>query len=204
MRSNNAQTDRDAPDIGQRLKTLRTERGLSLARLAEMTGISDATLSRVETGKSLTSAHNLYTLSKALNVDITAFFDEDAHPLRSGIRSISRKSAEQPIPTEHFLTQVFAGDLAHKRMHPSLNTVTKQRLEDVGGLSAHAGEEFLFVVSGSLVLHSAHYAPVLLEAGDTIYFDGSMPHAYLAQGDTPAEILVINTMNTQTQMGEDQ
>lgn len=204
MRTNNAVLDQDAPDIGQRLKTLRTERGLSLARLAEMSGISDATLSRVETGKSLTSAHNLYTLSKALDVDITAFFDEGAHPLRSGIRSVSRRGADQPIPTEHFMTQVFAGDLAHKRMHPSLNTVTKQSLEEVGGLSAHAGEEFLYVVSGSLVLHSAHYAPLLLETGDTIYFDGSMPHAYLAQGDTPAEILVINTMNTHIQTGDPQ
>ena len=192
----------EGPDIGQRLRALRLARGLSLAQLAAQSGISDATLSRVETGKSLTSAHNLYTLSRVLDVDITAFFDAEAHPLRAGIRSVSRAGEGGVVPTEKFLTRVLASDLARKRMHPAINTVTARSLDEAGGLASHPGEEFLYVISGQLVLHTAHYAPTLLGPGDTIYFDGSMPHAYAASGEGPAECLVINTVNAHSGTGD--
>ena len=189
-------TGPDPQDIGARLKKFRKERGHSLTTLGDLTGISEATLSRVENGQTLVSAHNLYALSKALNVDITALYEDSASPLRSGIRSISRSAAGHTIATQKFTSTVFGSDLANKKMHPALNEITACDLEEAGGLSSHDGEEFLFVVSGKLVLHSQHYAPLLLEAGDSIYFDGSMPHAYLSADKTPAHILVVTSIDT--------
>lgn len=180
------------PDIGANLRAIRLEKGLSLAVLAQKSGISDATLSRVETGKTLVSAHNLYTLGKALGVDITAFYAPEARPLRSGVRAITRQGQGHSVETDRFAALILAGDLSHKDMHPSINVITATHLDEVGGMTGHAGEEFLYVLEGHLVLHSAHYAPVLLEQGDSIYFDGSMPHAYLAAKGTKARILVVN------------
>lgn len=185
----------DASDlcIGAQLRALRQERGLSLARLAELTGISDATLSRVENAQTLVSAHNLYILAQALAVDITAFYAPAAQPLRSGIRAISRGGAGHQIDTARYAATILGAELAHKKMHPAIDLVSAQDLDAIGGLAAHAGEEFLFVLSGVLILHSAHYAPLRLEAGDSIYFDASMPHAYLSGEECPARILVINS-----------
>lgn len=190
-------TTPDVPDIGARLKGFRTAQGLSLAKLAQMTGISNATLSRVENGQVLVSAHNLYALSQALRVDITAFYAEGPSPLRAGIRSVARRGEGQQVSTNDFLSRVFASDLAHKKMHPAINTITATSPAAAGGLSGHAGEEFIYVVSGTLVLHSEHYAPLMLAPGDTLYFDAAMPHAYVATDAGPADILVITTTDPQ-------
>lgn len=183
-------------DIGKRLKQFRTDAGHSLATLASLTGISEASLSRVENGQVLVSAHNLYVLSQVLEVDITAFYAPTAHPLRAGIRSVSRRGGGEEISTERFLSKVYASDLSRKKMHPALNIISARTLEEAGGVSAHTGEEFLFVVKGKLVLHSEHYAPLLLEEADTLYFDGAMPHAYVCGSDLPAEVLVITTVDS--------
>ena len=183
------------PDIGPRLKSLRKERGLSLGRLAALTDLSEATLSRIENGQSLVSAHHLYIVSRVLDVDITAFFETASTRMRSGIRSLSRGGEGAPVDTDRFAATVLFADLADKAMHPFINEITANDLAEAGGLNAHDGEEFLFVLSGSIVLHSAHYTPLLMEAGDSIYFDAGMGHAYVNSGDAPARILVVNTAN---------
>ena len=189
----------DAPRIGERLRYHRQARGLSLSALSALTGISDATLSRVENAQTPVSAHNLYILSKALEVDITAFYATQANPIRSGIRSISRQGTGQTVETARFASTILGADLSRKQMHPAIDIVTATTLDAVGGLAPHEGEEFLFVLDGVLVLHSAHYAPLRLEAGDSIYFDGAMPHAYLSPDGRPARILVI-TSSTKGQL----
>ncbi len=182
-----------AVQIGERLRRFRMDKGYSLAALSQLTSISDATLSRVENAQTLVSAHNLYVLSKVLDVDITAFYAATSDPIRSGIRSISRGGEGQQIATARYHSSILGADLADKQMHPAIDTITATSLDKVGGLAGHAGEEFLYVLDGTLVLHSAHYAPLLLSAGDSIYFDGSMPHAYLSSDGAPARILVTTS-----------
>ena len=177
--------------IGERIKEFRTARKLSLAALAEQTGLSEATLSRVENGQSPISAHNLFTLSKLLGVDITAFYEKSTSPMRSGIRSVARGGEGRLIETERYTALVLGADLADKKMHPAIDHIHQRSLAEAGGLAKHAGEEFLYVISGRLVLHSEHYAPLLLDAGDSVYFDGMMAHAYLTPDPEPAVILVV-------------
>ncbi len=80
-------------------------------------------------------------------------------------------------------------------MHPAVNLVSKRSLEEAGGLASHAGEEFLYVLEGQLVFYTDFYSPTLLNKGDSIYFDGSMGHAYVAGGDGPAKILVVTNID---------
>ena len=182
-----------APAIGPRIKALRKERGHSLAELARTTGVSEATLSRVENGQTLVSAHHLYQLAKALGVDITAFFDEGTKPIAHGIRSISRKGEGLPLNTARYDAQVLCTDIANKKMHPAINTVTIRSVEDAGGLSQHDGEEFLHVIAGRLTFVSEFYEPLMLEEGDNLYFDSNMGHAYLSADGAPVTILVVAT-----------
>ena len=85
--------------IGERLKAHRKARGLTLGRLAGLTGISEATLSRIENDQTLVNAHNLYILSQVLGVDITAFFKAETRPLRAGIRSVCRSGGGVSLET---------------------------------------------------------------------------------------------------------
>jgi len=179
--------------IGARLKSLRKARAFSLGDLAGLTDMSEATLSRIENGQTLVSAHHLYILSRVLGVDITAFFETGSQPMRSGVRSISRGGDGAMVDTARFRAQVLCADLANKSMHPFINEISAPSLNEAGGLVAHAGEEYLHVLEGVLVLHSEHYAPLRLVAGDSLYFDGTMAHAYVNGGEDPARILVVTT-----------
>lgn len=181
--------------IGERVKSLRKARTYSLQTLAKLTDMSEATLSRIENEQTLVSAHNLYILSRVLDVDITAFFEPGSQPMRTGVRSVSRHGESVTLATDRFTAEVLCTDLANKKMHPFINLVSATTLEEAGGLNAHSGEEYLYVLDGEMVLHSEHYAPLRLQTGDSTYFDGAMSHAYVNDNseDKPARILVVTT-----------
>jgi len=179
--------------IGQRIKTLRKTKGLSLLELAKAAGVSESTLSRVENGQTLVSAHHLYQLSKTLGVDITEFFETSSRPIANGIRSISRRGEGVPLSTPRYQAQVLCTDLANKQMHPAIDTVTITRLDEALGFSRHDGEEFLIVLEGKLTLATEFYEPLTLREGDSIYFDSNMGHAYLSGDGRPVRILVVAT-----------
>jgi quercetin dioxygenase-like cupin family protein len=79
-------------------------------------------------------------------------------------------------------------------MHPFVNRTTAHDLAQVGGLSGHAGEEFLHVLQGPVLLISETYHPLRLETGDSLYFDASDPHAYLTDPGTEAVFLVVSSL----------
>jgi transcriptional regulator with XRE-family HTH domain len=179
--------------LGSRIKSLRKSRGLTLADLARSTDVSEATLSRVENDQTLVSAHHLYQLATSLSVDITAFFEDGTKPIAHGIRSISRKGEGLPLQTARYEAQVLCTDIANKKMHPAINIVTIRTIEEAGGLSQHEGEEYLHVLAGKLSFISEFYEPLALEAGDNLYFDSNMGHAYLSADGAPVTILVVAT-----------
>lgn len=185
------------PNLGARIKSLRLERGLSLAQLATQTPLSEGTLSRIENGRSDVSAQNLYPLAQAFNVDISAFFETPTQTLKAGVRSVTRSGQGMPFTSSAFGALILAGDIAAKQMFPFINVAIARTLEEAGGLNAHTGEEFLMVLSGKLVFHCADYTPLLLAAGDSLYFEASSGHAYVngqpAEADEPTRFLVVTT-----------
>lgn len=185
--------DQSSPQLGPRIRALRLERRMSLADLAHSTGVSEATLSRIETGLSDVSAPHLYGLARVLGVDIAGFFTADSHAKPQGVRALTRAGDGEVFQTARLNAQLLCGELRHKKMHPFRNTVTATTLEAVGGLSAHAGEEYLFVLRGPLLFCSAAYEPLRLETGDSLYFDASQPHAYVSGRQGGAEFLVVSS-----------
>ena len=72
-----------------------------------------------------------------------------------------------------------------------LAEVRAQTVEETNGLLAHQGEEYTYVLSGTVQLHTEFYEPLILETGASVYFDSTMRHTYVAVGDSPARILCI-------------
>ena len=181
--------------LGQRIAELRKRQGLTLARLAEVCELSEATLSRVENGHSAVSAQHLFALSKYLKVDIADFFRDDAAPLTPGIRSVTTNGKGTHQKLARYDAEILCADLSRKEMHPVINTIRAQTLDKAGGLSSHQGEEFLYVLEGELIIYSDLYAPTQLTRGDSLYFDGAQKHAYVCGGDEPTRILVLVSHN---------
>jgi uncharacterized cupin superfamily protein len=84
-----------------------------------------------------------------------------------------------------------ATELLNKQMVPIFGQPKARTLEEFGELLRHSGEEFSVVLEGAVLFHTELYAPVLLQAGDSVYFDSSMGHAYLRVGDGPCRVLTV-------------
>jgi mannose-6-phosphate isomerase-like protein (cupin superfamily) len=69
--------------------------------------------------------------------------------------------------------------------------IRARTLAEFGELIRHDGEEYAFVLDGTVEFHSELYAPVLLHKGDSIYFDSGMGHAYLTASAGPCRVLSI-------------
>ena len=76
-------------------------------------------------------------------------------------------------------------------MDPTFVRVTARSIDEFPDLIRHPGEELVYVISGVVELHAEFYAPIRLEAGDSVYYDASMGHAYVSVGEEDATILNI-------------
>ena len=74
---------------------------------------------------------------------------------------------------------------------PIVAELHARTLSEFGELIRHDGEEYAFILDGTVEFHSELYAPVILHKGDSIYFDSGMGHAYLAAGAGPCRVLSI-------------
>jgi mannose-6-phosphate isomerase-like protein (cupin superfamily)/DNA-binding Xre family transcriptional regulator len=180
---------------GERLKALRQRKGWRLADVAQKTGFPVSTLSKIETGKVALTYDKIARLSKGLQVDIGVFFTEGAEPppaaAASGRRSIVRRGDGQVIDAGNYRHRFVATDMLNKRFVPIVGESFARSIGDFGELIRHGGEEFTYVLEGTLELHSELYAPLRLEAGEAIYFDSGMAHAYVDVGETPLKLLTI-------------
>jgi hypothetical protein len=83
-------------------------------------------------------------------------------------------------------------ELRRKRMIPVLTRVRAKNLDEFGELVRHSGEEFIHVLEGLVEVHTEFYDSIVLEAGQSVYIDSNMGHAYTtAEGCNEALLLGI-------------
>ncbi len=164
--------------VGPRLKRFRTRRHLTLTGVADTTGISKSTLSRLETGGRRPTLELLLALSHAYRVpldDLVAAPDQGDPRLRL---KPGRVKGRTVIP----LTLQPDAMQAWKIIIPTSKVTPEPR--------AHEGHEWIYVLSGHMrfVLGDQD---VVLAPGDVATFDTTVPHWFGSTGDEPAEILSI-------------
>ena len=176
------------------LKAARTEKGLTLRALSALVGMPYSTLSKLENGKMEMTYDKLLRLAQGLGIDLGALLTPvpvAEAPSALGRRSVSRAGQTADSNSEIHAHHYPAADLLGKAMVPILIEVRARSVNELGGLVRHSGEEYLYILSGSMELHSDLYAPLPLEAGDSVYFDSGMAHAYVHVGDTPCHVLSV-------------
>lgn len=181
---------------GTFLRELRTEKGWTLAEVSERTRIPVSTLSKIETGKMSLSYEKLLRLSQGLGIDITRLFAAAAAlpaatHTANGRRSITPAGEGPSIQTATYNYTYPSADLLNKLLNPMIIDIKVRSIEEFGDLMRHSGEEYVLVLEGECEFHSDIYAPSLLQTGDSVYFDASMGHGYVAVGDTPCRILSV-------------
>lgn len=178
---------------GAAIRKLRLARGWTLAELSAASGLPVSTLSRMELGQNGLSNDKLVRLCRALDVDVTGIVVEraDRAPTISGRRAVTRAGEGEAAMLGPLTGLRAAADLLDKAFTPTVVEVTTADLSEHGPMTILAGETYLHVLAGEVVLHSQLYAPLRLRLGDGVYFDGRSPHALLSGGPTPARALLI-------------
>lgn len=198
MKANGRNVAGAARSPGETIRALRLSQGLTLAQMKERTGLAISTLSKLEIGTVSLSYDKLMLISRGLGVDMATLVDPKpkAAPstsLNTGRRVVQRAGEGQLVETRSYRQIYLATEILSKKMTPMFVEIRARTLEEFneefGGLIRHPGEEFTFVIEGELDFHSELYAPMRLRAGDSIYFDSEMGHAYLKVSDGPCRLV---------------
>jgi len=174
--------------IGQRLKALRQEHSWTLTEVAERTGISVGTLSKLENGKTDLNFSSVNKLAEGLGIAVTDL--TSAAPKVTGRRTITIGGNGVMFDTRDIDYEVLCSEVSGQNQGYLRAVVKARKIDPALAWHRHVGEEFIYVLKGSLELHTEFYDPVTLDTGDSILFDSSMGHHYLSRGKVDAECLI--------------
>ena len=177
-RSTAAAVDRAVAEVPARLRTVRTRRGMTLLEVAEQTGISKSTLSRLETGQRRPTLEILLALSATYRVPL----DELVAAPEVGDPRIRLRPGQVKGRTVIPLSREPDSMQAWKIVIPTSLVDPEPR--------AHDGHEWIYVLSGRVRLLLGDHDSVL-DPGDVVEFDTQVPHWFGSTGAGPAEILSI-------------
>lgn len=194
----------ESPTLAALIRGLRSRQGWTLKEMSVKSGIPVSTLSKVEHGQLTLSYDKLYQLAQKLGLRMSELFAEeegDGDAPVTARRSIGDLGTAVHVETPNYDYHYLCAELRRKRMIPVIAKIRAKSVKQFGNLVHHSGEEFTYVLRGSVVLHSEFYDPVVLAAGQSIYFDSSMGHAYLTpEGCDEAEVLTVMSSADEEQM----
>lgn len=171
------------PTIGGLLRSLRKRKGWTLKQMSEQSGIPLSTLSKVEHDRLTLTYDKLQQLSQRLNLRMSELFAEEAEaaePAVTARRSIGRIADAVRVNTRNYDYYYLCPELRRKRMIPVLTRVRAKSIAEFGELVRHSGEEYIHILEGRAEVHTEFYDPIVLEAGESVYIDSNMGHAYIA------------------------
>lgn len=181
--------------LGDRLRSIRSGLGLTLAEAAQMTGAGISTLSKIENGQVSPTYDVLQKIVQGLQIDMVELFDTRQHEVPSGRRDVTRAGKGSLYVTPNYAYELLATELSKKKFLPLRATITARTTSqspiENADIASHGGEEFVYVLSGAIELHTDFYAPTRLGVGDSVYFDSGMRHALVSVSEEDAEILWI-------------
>ena len=164
--------------VGPRLRALRLRRGTTLTQLAEVTGISVSTLSRLESGGRKPTLELLLPLARAHQVSLDELVDAPA----TGDPRVHARPIVRHVMTFLPLTRRPGGVQAFKQILPP-NTPTGPQEQ-----KTHEGYEWVYILSGQVRLLLGEH-DLTLTAGEVAEFDTRVPHRITNPGPETAEIL---------------
>ncbi len=183
-------------EIGKKIKEIRQQNGFTLKHLSEKSGVSIGLLSQIERGISSSTVHNIQKIVKALDVSIASLFDNNqfSEPsknfLQSGnnsqrisiVRSKDRKKLLMPFGGYlELLAPVHNNKIEFIYLKYPVGAKVKEPF-------THEGEECGLVLEGTFkaIIGDQEF---ILEKGDSIYFDSTIPHSWENAGDTEVKFI---------------
>ena len=184
--------DLQEPTFGEHVRRLRKKAGMTLSVLSKKSGLSVSAISKIELEKISPTFFNLMRLAQGLEIHIADLVTVQKPALPPSARlAVTRHSEKVFTEADQYNIAPLCGILNEKRMKPLINRVGPENPDLPVENISHHGEEFVYVLRGTVEIRTAFYQTVILEEGDSIYFDSSMPHSCVSAGPEDAEVCVI-------------
>ena len=176
-------------ELAERLRTLRADRGLTLAALAARAGVTKGFLSQVERGLKAPSIPTLLRMAEVLGVTVGALFENADRPAAaySLVRAHERQTYAREGTLHGYRYEAIAYRKAVKRMEPFVVTPP---LRAPRKFFTHDGDEMVLVLHGRVEMN-LDGERVVLRPGDCLYFDSSTPHYSRSMGKRTSRTLVV-------------
>ena len=179
-------------EIGDRLREIRRDAGLTLMEVADKTGISSSALSKIENNKMSPTFSNLIKIAEGLQISLTELVTTNYENQSSSARmAVTRSNDVIFRETPGYDMGPLCADLTEKSMTPLIERVKARYPISEESKVSHGGEEFVYVLRGEVEVVTDCYAPVRLKTGDSMYLDSRMHHTYVSVSRRDAEILMI-------------
>lgn len=182
-----------ADKLGARVRKFREERGLSVEELAEAAGVSRDLVVSLEEENIYPSLAPLQKIARAMNIRLGTFMDDvevnDPLVVRKSEQDTDLTMQKSKGKKAAFLYHSLGKGKADRNMEPFFIEISPE-LEEDRTMSSHQGEEFIVVMKGKILIKYGQ-KEIILEPGDSAYYNSAIPHYVGAYGNGPAEIYAV-------------
>jgi len=178
--------------IGAKIRQIRKEQGFKLGELADKSGISIAMLSKIENGRVFPTLSSLIDILKTLQIDLSHFFSDfttdESFPgfiflKRLDYQPIKKEEEAVGFHYELVLNHFIEASSVEISLL-TLNSGAKRNRVSTSGL------EYIYMIKGRVQFHLGDEI-FDMEEGDSLFFDGNIPHVPFNEYETDAVFLVI-------------
>ncbi len=194
--------------LGSLIGALRRQKKWTLRQMSEKVGVPLSTLAKVEQDKLSLTYDKLQQFTARLGLTMTEFLAQAEPPATDALkvvtarRSLTRDGNSIQVSTPNYDYEYLCADLREKRMVPILTRIRAHDIAEFGEPVRHQGEEFVFVLEGTIEVHLQFYTPIVLKAGQGVYIDSTMGHAYVAKDCESALVLGVCSGEDRNLAGE--
>jgi transcriptional regulator with XRE-family HTH domain len=175
--------------IGEKIRTMRKERGLTLLELSEKSGVALATLSRIENDRMTGTLESHMAIGGALGVSLPELYAHLSSPKSNPEVQTASERTEVFVHDKRSVSEMLASKVLEKKMMPvmiKLERGGRTHLEE----NKKGVEKFIYVMGGKVeaVVGEKKYS---LAKSDTLYFDSSAPHYFTNVGNSEARLICV-------------
>jgi transcriptional regulator with XRE-family HTH domain len=179
--------------IGERIRVLRKAKGFSIADVSKQSGIPESTIYSIESHMVSPPLGNIVSLAKVFEISVGDFFGESGDSpyciVRSGDRKTVSRFNSNDGTSGGYTYQSLGQQKMNRNMEPFLVTLSPSESPEAEP-NQHIGEEIIFVLEGNVEVRLLDQIEIL-NPGDSIYYDSTMPHFISCHGKKPAKILAV-------------
>ena len=177
--------------LGQRIRSLRKTRKLTLVEVAKQTGIDQATLSRIENGVMIGTLNSHMKIAQVLGLNLPDLYEDVLEKINEAKDKTIQRKLETFSHSSGVVAELLTTGILQKKMMPVLLKL-KPKGSTEGEEYQPGAERFVYVLIGSVEINFGKEKKVLKQH-ESVYFNASAPHSFRSLSKSNCQLLSILT-----------